>query len=78
MLGILFERLLISKVYGSNVLMQLLVCYAVILIFDDLVKIIWGREYLTMGMPAEFALPPIRFMGGFIPPFYLFMIGAAW
>ena len=25
----------------------------------------------------EFRLPPIRFMGGVIPPFYLFMIGAA-
>ena len=30
-----------------------------------------------MGMPAEFRLPPIRFMGGVIPPFYLFMIVAA-
>ena len=30
-----------------------------------------------MGMPAEFRLPPLRFMGGVIPPFYLFMIGAA-
>ena len=76
-LGILFERLLMSKVYGSNVLMQLLVCYAVILISDDLVKIIWGPRVLSMGMPVEFRLPPIRFLGGVIPPFYLFMIGAA-
>lgn len=76
-LGILFERLLMSKVYGSNVLMQLLVCYAVILISDDLVKIIWGPRVLSMGMPVEFRLPPIRFMGGVVPPFYLFMIGAA-
>jgi len=33
LLGVAFERLLMSKVYGSNVLMQLLVCYAVILMF---------------------------------------------
>jgi len=77
LLGVAFERLLMSKVYGSNVLMQLLVCYAVILIADDLVKIIWGPSGLSMGMPAEFRLPPLRFMGGVIPPFYLFMIGAA-
>jgi branched-chain amino acid transport system permease protein len=77
LLGVAFERLLMSKVYGSNVLMQLLVCYAVILICDDLVKIIWGPSGLSMGMPAEFRLPPLRFMGGVIPPFYLFMIGAA-
>ena len=77
LLGVAFERLLMSKVYGSNVLMQLLVCYAVILICDDLVKIIWGPSGLSMGMPAEFRLPPLRFMGGVIPPFYLFMICAA-
>ena len=33
--GLLFERLLMSRVYGSPVLMQLLVCYGVILILDD-------------------------------------------
>ena len=50
--GVLFERVLISRVYGSNVLMQLLICYAVVLIFDDLVKIVWGPEFHAMGMPA--------------------------
>lgn len=75
--GILFERFFISRVYGSNVLMQLLVCYAFILILDDAVKIIWGSEYLSMGMPDAFRLPPIRIGGGFAPPFYLFLIAIA-
>ena len=47
--GVLFERALISRVYGSNVLMQLLVCYAVVLIFDDVVKIVWGPEFHEIG-----------------------------
>ena len=34
--------------------MQLLVCYAFVLIFDDVVKIIWGPEFKSMGMPAAF------------------------
>ncbi|MBN9516173.1 MAG: branched-chain amino acid ABC transporter permease [Alphaproteobacteria bacterium] len=76
-LGVLFERFLMSKVYGSNVLMQLLVCYAVVLISDDLIKIIWGPVSLSMGMPVEFRLPPLRFFGGVVPPFYIFMIVAA-
>ena len=76
-LGVLFERVLMSRVYGSNVLMQLLVCYAMVLICDDLVKIIWGPSYLSMGMPQEFRLPPLRILGGVVPPFYVFMIGAA-
>lgn len=75
--GIIFERLLMSRVYGQDILMQLLVCYAVILIVDDLVKIIWGAEYLAMGVPDEFRVPPWRVAGGFIPPFYLFLVAAS-
>lgn len=73
-LGILFERGFISRVYGSNVLMQLLVCYAFILIFDDLVKIIWGPEFKSLGMPDTFRVPPLFIGGGVVPVFYLFLI----
>ena len=76
-LGILFERLAISRVYKENLLMQLLVCYAFVLICDDAVKIIWGSEYLAMGVPAEFRVPPVRFAGGVVPPFYLFLTATA-
>jgi len=72
--SIAFERLFMSRVYGSNVLMQLLVCYAFILILDDLVKIIWGPEFKSMGMPETFRLPPIFLAGGVVPVFYLFLI----
>ncbi len=73
-LGLIFERFFIRRVYGSNVLMQLLVCYAFILIFDDLVKIIWGPEYKSMGMPDMFRVPPLFLGGGVVPVFYLFLI----
>ena len=73
-IGVLFERFLISRVYGNDILMQLLVCYAAILIFDDLVKMIAGPEYKMMGMPEAFALPPVELAGGFIPAYYVFMI----
>jgi branched-chain amino acid transport system permease protein len=77
LLGIVFERFVMSRVYGRDVLMQLLVCYAVILILDDVVKIVFGAEYRMMGMPAAFALPPLEIAGGFIPAYYVFMIGAS-
>src|SRR5437868_5351190 len=73
--GLLFERLFMSRVYGTDVLMQLLVCYAFILILDDAVKIIWGAEFLSMGMPAAFQRRPILLAGGVLPVFYLFLIG---
>src|SRR5215207_133790 len=44
-LGWTVERFFISRIYGGNVLMQLLVCYALVLIMDDLVRIIWGPEF---------------------------------
>jgi branched-chain amino acid transport system permease protein len=49
--ALVFERLFMSRVYGADVLLQLLVCYGFILILDDAVKIIWGAEFLAMGMP---------------------------
>ena len=72
--GMLFERLLISRVYGAPVLMQLLVCYGVILIMDDVVKLIWGADFLSFGMPATFQALPFVFAGGVIPVFYMFLI----
>ena len=73
LVGVIFERLFISRVYGQNVLMQLLVCYGFVLIFDDLVKIIWGPEFQSMGMPPAFQVPPLFIAGGVVPPFYLFV-----
>jgi branched-chain amino acid transport system permease protein len=73
----LFERLLMRKVYGSDVLMQLLVCYALILILDDVVKMVWGAEFQSLGMPEAFRQPPLMIAGGVVPVFYLFLMGAA-
>lgn len=72
--ALIFERLFMSRVYSADVLLQLLVCYAFILILDDAVKIIWGAEFLSMGMPDAFRKPPIIIAGGVLPVFYLFLI----
>jgi len=76
--GLLFERSVISRVYQSNVLVQLLVCYAFILILDDLVIVIWGEEFLSsLGVPEAFRVRPIFVAGAIVPPFHLFLIGAS-
>ena len=76
-LGLVFERVFMSRVYGANVLMQLLVCYAFVLIFDDIVRLIWGPEFKSMGMPAAFQVAPLFIAGGVVPPYYLLLIGVA-
>ena len=75
--GLFFERFFMRKVYGADVLMQLLVCYAFILILDDVVKLLWGVEFQSMGMPQTFQAPPIMIGGGIVPVFYLVLILAA-
>ncbi|MET4385614.1 branched-chain amino acid transport system permease protein [Bradyrhizobium sp. F1.4.3] len=76
-LGLIFERVFMSRVYGADVLMQLLVCYAFVLIFDDVVRLIWGAEFKSMGMPAAFQVMPLFIAGGVVPPYYLLLIGVA-
>ena len=75
--GFLFERFLMRRVYKADVLMQLLVCYALVLIMDDVVKIVWGAEFLSMGMPETFQAPPFFVAGGVVPVFYVYLIAAA-
>jgi branched-chain amino acid transport system permease protein len=74
--GLLIERTLFRRIYGADVLMQLLVCYGLILIMDDLVKIIWGGDFLKMDMPDTFRRPPFIIGGGIVPLFYLVLFGA--
>jgi branched-chain amino acid transport system permease protein len=78
-LGLLCERLLLSRIYGADVLMQLLVCYAIVLILDDVVKIVWGADFLSMGVPDSLRQPPFIIAGGIVPYFYaiLFLVTAA-
>lgn len=75
--GLVFERFFMRRVYNADVLMQLLVCYAFILILDDAVKIIWGPEFQSMGMPEAFQSAPIIIAGGIVPVFYVYLIAAA-
>ena len=73
--GILFERILISRVYNAELLVQILLCYSVILILDDLVMIIWGDEFLSgLGVPELFQVPPLFILDAIIPPFHLAIV----
>jgi branched-chain amino acid transport system permease protein len=75
--GLIFERFFMRRVYNADVLMQLLVCYALVLMMDDVVKIVWGAEFQSMGMPDAFQAPPLFILGGIVPLFYVYLIGAA-
>ena len=73
--GLLFERTLISRVYNADLLVQILLCYSIVLILDDLVMIIWGDDFLSsLGIPEVFQVPPLIIFDAIIPPFHLAII----
>lgn len=75
--GALFERTVVRLVKDANPLMVLLACYGVILIVDDLVKMIWGPSAISIGMPESMRLPPVQFGGGVIPVYYLVLMAVS-
>ena len=62
--GFVLERLVVKRIYEADVLLQILVCYAFILIFDDVVYYVWGAEFIAMGMPEAFRVRPLAFRQG--------------
>jgi len=72
--GVVLERVFIKRIYASPLLYQLLLCYAFILILDDLAKLVWGYDFKSIGLPAAFRRPPVKIFGSFVPSYYIFII----
>lgn len=68
-LGWVLERVLIRRMYGREVPEQLLLTFALILIFSDSIKLIWGVENRRIFLPIE----PIEMLDSFVNP-YIFVI----
>jgi len=52
LVGAIMEFGVLRRIYQAEHVVQLLATYALILIFDDLVKMIWGAEYKSVSVPA--------------------------
>ncbi len=74
LVGLGLERLFIRHVYQAPLLYQLLLTYAFILVFDDLAKVVWGYDFLSVGVPDEFRRPPIFIGHAPVPAYYAFII----
>jgi branched-chain amino acid transport system permease protein len=74
--GPLLERGLLRLMYGRDEVVLLLVTYAVFLILEDVIKLVWGVESLVVAEP--YALPGNFQIGALAYPVYnLILIGAA-
>jgi len=72
MLGYLLERVLIRRMYARELPEQLLLTFALILIFGDLIKLIWGVEDRSIYFPIE----PLEMLDTFVNPYYFVVLAA--
>ena len=66
--GPIIERLLLRRIYGSDMHIQLLLTFSILLILDDGMKLIWGMEPLFVSEP--YALLGTFSVGGILYPWY--------
>jgi branched-subunit amino acid ABC-type transport system permease component len=52
-LAFFIERLLLNRLYDKDHMLQLLFTFALVLIFKDLVKIVWGTETHSISTPPS-------------------------
>lgn len=74
--GAVLEIALIRRLYRRDHLAQVLATFAVILIADDLVKMIWGPAPRMLNAPAALAGPLELLPDFFYPSYRLLIIGA--
>ncbi|HEU0202780.1 MAG TPA: branched-chain amino acid ABC transporter permease [Burkholderiaceae bacterium] len=73
--GPLIERGLLKRMYGKDEVILLLVTYAVFLVLEDTVKLIWGVE--SQMIPEPYALPGNFELGPLVYPVYNLLLVAA-
>ncbi|SHJ43858.1 amino acid/amide ABC transporter membrane protein 1, HAAT family [Malonomonas rubra DSM 5091] len=71
--GLLIEKYLLKKVYDRDVSYQLLLTFAVLLILDDAVRMIWGSGYHVVE-PPEILSGIVAIAGQDYPVYRLFLI----
>lgn len=73
-LGAVVERLFFRSLYGREDLYQLLLTYALVLIFGDAAKFLWGTGQLSVSTPPVLA-GGVQIFGTTQPLYSLFIIG---
>jgi branched-chain amino acid transport system permease protein len=73
MIGILIEKFLLKRIYSREIPYQLLLTFAVLLILDDGVRMIWGSGYYVVE-PPQLLSGVISIFGQSYPVYRLFLI----
>jgi branched-chain amino acid transport system permease protein len=74
LIGGLVEVILLRRIYNKEHLLQILLTYALIFVFNDLIKIIWGVDLRIVSLPPALS-GFVTFFGHSFPVYYFFIIG---
>ncbi|MEW5722015.1 MAG: branched-chain amino acid ABC transporter permease [Thermodesulfobacteriota bacterium] len=72
-IGWLLEVTLFRRIYRQEHLLQLLLTYALVLILDDLVRLIWGGDIRNVSRPDLLA-GSVEFLGMYFPSYNIFIL----
>ncbi|HEY6050793.1 MAG TPA: branched-chain amino acid ABC transporter permease, partial [Thermoanaerobaculia bacterium] len=73
--GWAMEVFFLRRVYRADVAFQLLLTFAFVLIFDDLVKLVFGPVYQSPPTPRSLS-GAVSVFGSILPTYHLFILGA--
>jgi branched-chain amino acid transport system permease protein len=73
-IGGLVEVILLRRIYDKEHLLQILLTYALIFIFNDAIKMIWGVDLRIVDLPESLA-GFLTLFGHRFPVYYFFIIG---
>ncbi|MBI5569582.1 MAG: branched-chain amino acid ABC transporter permease [Desulfomonile tiedjei] len=73
-LGFFLEVTLFRRVYREEHLLQLLLTYALVLILDDVVRVIWGGDPRNVARP-ELLAGSVDILGLALPTYNVFILG---
>jgi branched-chain amino acid transport system permease protein len=74
LLGLIFEILVLRRIYGADDLLQLIITLALVLILRDVVKAIWGANDVSVPMPDALS-GAFQWGGTFLPVFQIVVFG---
>lgn len=75
-LGVLLETTVLRKLYRRDHMSHILGTFALILIFNEAARMIWGAQPLMLNTPPSLSQPVELLPGFFYSSFRLFIIGA--
>jgi branched-chain amino acid transport system permease protein len=73
LIGLLLEVTLFRRVYRQEHLLQLLLTYALVLILDDLVRVVWGGDPRNVARP-EILAGSVEVMDLMLPTYNVFIL----